>query len=310
MEQDGDGRAPGPDHQPGPDGGLSGPEMEDMDMSKWNLIIDVERCSNCRNCFLTVKDEYCGNDFPGYSRPQPNHGHRWLDIKKRERGSGSLMDVAYLPVTCNQCDQAPCLKAGGGVVRKRNDGIVIIDPDLAVGRQDLVKACPYGHIWWNEELRTPQKWSWDAHLLDQGWKAPRPAAGCGSSAFQAAKLSDEEMKARAEREGLEVLRPEWGLGPRVWYKNLYRFNRDFIAGSAAYHLADGREECAEGAVVRLVKDGRELASQEADYFGDFKFDGLEPESGPYVLDLSWKEYRISREATLDKSVYLGAIFFN
>ena len=39
--------------------------------SKWNLIIDVARCDNCRVCFLAVKDEYVGNDFPGYSAAQP-----------------------------------------------------------------------------------------------------------------------------------------------------------------------------------------------------------------------------------------------
>ncbi len=34
-------------------------------MSKWNLIVDVGRCDNCRLCFLAVKDEYIGNDHPG-----------------------------------------------------------------------------------------------------------------------------------------------------------------------------------------------------------------------------------------------------
>ena len=80
-------------------------------MSKWHLIIDVARCENCCNCFLAIKDEYCGNSFPGYSAEQPRHGHRWLDIKQTERGSGSLMDVAYLPITCNQCAEPSCLAA-------------------------------------------------------------------------------------------------------------------------------------------------------------------------------------------------------
>ena len=33
--------------------------------NKWNLIVDVALCDNCRLCFLAVKDEYVGNDFPG-----------------------------------------------------------------------------------------------------------------------------------------------------------------------------------------------------------------------------------------------------
>ncbi|MDR1297669.1 MAG: oxidoreductase, partial [Deltaproteobacteria bacterium] len=257
-------------------------------MDKWNLIIDVGRCTNCSNCFLTVKDEHCGNEFPGYSLPQPNHGHRWLDIKKRERGSGSLMDVAYLPVTCNQCDEAPCLAAGGGAVRKRPDGIVLIDPEAAKGRRDIVKSCPYGHVWWNEELDVPQKWSWDAHLLDQGWKAPRPAGACGSQAFNAVKISDEEMRKRALDEGLEVLRPELDTKPRVWYKNLHRFQRDFIAGSAAIRLPDGREDCLEGAKVELWQEDKLLAETRTDWFGDFKFDNLPPDSGSYAVKIGFE----------------------
>ena len=279
-------------------------------MSKWNLIIDVARCTNCHNCFLTIKDEYCGNHFPGYSLPQPQHGHRWLDIKKRERGSGSLMDVAYLPITCNQCDNAPCLKKSHGAITKRPDGLVMINPEAAAGKKELVEACPYGHIWWNEELNAPQKWAWDAHLLDQGWKRPRPVSVCGSQAFQAFKISDEEMRQKAQAEGLEVLQPELGTKPRVWYKNLYRFNRDFIAGSVAYHLPDGREDCAGQAKISLLKDGRVLSAQTADFFGDFKFDNLAAGSGVYTLEMSWGELKGVKEVELDKSLYLGAIYLN
>ena len=54
---------------------------------KWNMIVDIARCDNCRNCFLATKDEHIGNEFPGYSAPQPERGHSWVDIKRRERGS-------------------------------------------------------------------------------------------------------------------------------------------------------------------------------------------------------------------------------
>ena len=67
-----------------------------------------------------------------------------------------MIDVAYVPTMCNHCDNAPCVAKGGGAVTKRDDGIVIIDPVKAKGRKDLVETCPYGHIWWNEELQVPQ----------------------------------------------------------------------------------------------------------------------------------------------------------
>src|SRR5262245_61028230 len=113
-------------------------------MKKWNLVIDVAECTNCNNCTLATMDEYVANEWPGVSAPMPRLGHRWIDIKQKERGQAPMVDIAYVPTTCNHCDNAPCLKAGGadGAVRKRADGIVIIDPVKAKGRKDLVESCP------------------------------------------------------------------------------------------------------------------------------------------------------------------------
>ena len=32
-------------------------------MKKWNLIIDVDNCTNCNMCTLACKDEFVGNVF-------------------------------------------------------------------------------------------------------------------------------------------------------------------------------------------------------------------------------------------------------
>lgn len=247
-------------------------------MKKWNLVIDVAECHNCNNCFLAVKDEYTGNDFPGYCAPQPPHGHKWINILGRERGRAPMVDAAYVPTTCNHCDAAPCVAAGRGAVRKREDGIVLIDPEAAKGRRDLVSACPYGAIWWNEELSLPQAWPFDAHLLDRGWSAPRPVQSCPTGAMRALKVSDPEMAAMARQDGLETLNPELGTLPRVYYRNLHRYTKLFVGGTVLASRA-GVIDCLAGAAVRLVKDGSSIAATETDAFGDFKFDRLEPGSG-------------------------------
>ena len=63
-------------------------------MNKWNMIIDVAKCHDCNNCFLACKDEFVDNDWPPYSVSQPLHGHRWMDIMRKERGQFPLIDVA------------------------------------------------------------------------------------------------------------------------------------------------------------------------------------------------------------------------
>ncbi|CAM2857432.1 4Fe-4S dicluster domain-containing protein [Vibrio rarus] len=279
-------------------------------MSKWNLIVDVERCENCNNCFLADKDEYCGNDFPGYTAEQPRHGHRWIDIKRRERGSGSLIDVAYMPTMCNQCQDPTCVKmAQNGEIYQREDGIVIIDPIKAKGAKRLVKSCPYGHIWWNEELELPQKWFFDAHLLDSGWKEPRCVQSCATGALTSIKIDDDKMADKAKQENLEVLEPEHNTKPRIWYKNLYRFNSEHIAGSVVVNT-NGIVDCAEGATVTLYCDGTKVAEQTTDFFGDFKFDELAANSGSYQLEITFNEHAYKHTLELTQSINLGALLVN
>lgn len=277
-------------------------------MKKWNIIIDVERCHNCHNCFLTTKDEYVGNTFPGYSLPQPHHGVYWINILRRERSEGSQIEVAYMPTTCNQCDNAPCIKkAKNGAMYKRKDGIVMIDPEKSKGQKELVDACPYGHIWWNDELNVPQKWCMDAHLLDMGWKHPRPVQSCSVDAFTTVCIEDSEMAVLADVEGLEVLKPELGTKPRVYYRNLYKYTKEFIAGSVCCNTDKGLIDVVEGVKVDLYKNGALLQTQTTDFFGDFKFDKLLPNSRKYTVKVYAGGRTIEKEVDLKLSVTIEDI---
>jgi len=275
-------------------------------MKKWNMIIDVAECTNCNLCTLAAMDEYVGNEFPGYSAPMPKHGHKWIDILQKERGQLPAIDIAYVPTMCNHCDDAPCLKRGGDAVSKRADGIVIIDPVKAKGRRDLVESCPYGHIWWNEELSLPQAWTFDAHLIDQGWKQTRGQQSCPTGAMRAVCVEDDEMAQLARDEGLDVMKPELGTHPRVYYKNLWRYTTCFIAGSVSAK-AKGVVDCVEGAKVRLVKDGTVVAKTVTDNYGDFKFDRLAENSGAYVVEIVSGKTKKQVKAQLGASVTLGEI---
>jgi len=277
-------------------------------MKKWNLIIDIEKCEDCNNCFLSCKDEHVDNAFQGYTAPQVKHGHRWVNIMRKERGQFPQIDVAYMPVFCMHCDNAPCIKAAkDGAVYKRDDGIVIIDPVKAQGQKHLVDACPYGAIWWNEEHSLPQKCTLCAHLLDQGWKEPRCVQACPTGALHIVRAEDGEMQEIVKSETLEILHPEYHTKPRVFYKNLYRYTHYFIAGSVAVEK-DGISDCAQGAVVTLIKDS-EKRQAITDTFGDFKFDGLPENSGTYRVEITYEDRTMKTlEVGVDKSVSLGTVW--
>ncbi len=277
--------------------------------AKWNLIVDVAHCDNCRNCFLATKDEHIGNEFPGYAAPQPVHGHSWIDIRRQERGSYPIVDAHFMPVMCNHCDDAPCMKvAKDGAIRKRDDGIVIIDPEKAKGQKAIVDACPYGAVYWNEEKQLPQAWIFDAHLLDQGWKKTRAEQACPTGVFRSLKVEDDEMQRIRAKEELEVLLPELGSKPRVYYRNLHLMTACFVGGSVVSHV-NGVEECAAGATVVLKRAGSEVARTTTDTFGEFRIDRLDRNTGPYDLEVSsGSSARVAMQFELAAdSLYLGVI---
>jgi len=191
-------------------------------------------------------------------------------------------------------------------VQKRDDGIVIIDPVKAKGRRDLVGSCPYGHIWWNEELKLPQIWTFDAHLLDQGWQGTRGQQACPTGAMRVVKVEDDEMARITREEELEVLKPEAGTRPRVHYRNLWRYSKCFIGGSVSSE-SNGVIDCVEDASVRLLRGGAVVATTSTDNYGDFKFDRLDEESGTYAVEITAKGRSRTVEVTLGKSRSLGEI---
>ncbi|MCB2013378.1 MAG: 4Fe-4S dicluster domain-containing protein [Sphingobium sp.] len=274
-------------------------------MKKWNLIVDVEKCENCYNCFIATKDEHVGNDFPGYAAPQPEHGHEWVKLHTFERGEMPMADANFMPTMCNHCDEPACMKvAENGAVQKRADGIVIIDPVKAKGQKQIVDACPYGAIYWNDDLEIPQTWIFDAHLLDKGWTKPRVEQVCPTFAIESVKISDEEMAGRAQREELRVLKPELGTKPRIYYKNLHLTDSLFIGGT----VIDGKtDDCIDGAEIKLIKGGQEIAQTHSDCFGEFKFDGLPLQEADYQLEITHGGRSAKHECRVSSSAFLGLI---
>ena len=175
--------------------------------------------------------------------------------------------------------------AKNNAVTKRPDGIVLIDPDKSKGQRQIVDSCPYGAIWWNEEKDIPQHWNFDAHLIDEGWTAPRADKVCATEAIKAVKVEPSEMTKMIQEHGLEELAPEHGTKPRVWYKNLYRYRDCFIAGSVAAER-EGIVDCVEGATVSLKHNDHQVGTAETDIYGDFKFDQLPENGGDYIVEIT------------------------
>jgi tetrathionate reductase subunit B len=264
------------------------------------LIVDLTRCNGCYNCQLACKDEHVGNDWSPIAKPQPDTGQFWLKIRENARGAIPRVRVVYQPVMCQHCADAPCIAAcpvEGGIYR-RHDGAVIIHAEKCTGCRSCADACPYGAIYYNDDLQLAQKCTFCAHLLDQGWKEPRCVDACPTGAL----VFGDEAESRDLIHRSEILHPEYRTNPRVHYIGL---PKPFVAG-AVYdprmdEVVSDATLCLEDEVVGTVYTAA------SDAFGEFVIRNVP--HGTYTLTITAERFatRTLQGIEVDAEVDVGDI---
>jgi Fe-S-cluster-containing dehydrogenase component len=270
-------------------------------MKNYGMLIDIDKCTGCYNCFLACRDEHYGNEYPSISAAQPFKDHFWMQIIERERGKYPKVKVSFIPKPCMHCDDPPCAKVSvNQAVYKRPDGIVIIDPEKSKGQKEIVSACPHRVIFWNETTNIPQKCTLCAHLLDQGWKEPRCVEACPTGALAFVDLDDPKSEVTKLWGTGQALSPELELKPRVKYLAI---PKRFVAGAV---LLKDRDECAENAKVTLT-GRKKKQTVKTNNFGDFEFEGL-AEGEAFTVKVEYPGYAPQSFYVQTKTdVYLGDI---
>jgi Fe-S-cluster-containing dehydrogenase component len=240
-----------------------------MEVNKMKaFVIDLAKCNGCYCCQIACKDEHVGNDWTPYAKPQPDTGQFWLGITEMVRGQVPKVKVTYLPKMCHHCDDAPCVEGcTAHAIYKRDDGIVIVDPEKCVGCQMCQDNCPHSAIYFNESLNIAQKCTGCSHLLDneEEWEVPRCVDQCPTEAIRFGE--EEDLKELID--GSELLNPEAGTKSRVFYRNL---TRKFIGGTV-YDPVE--KEVIIGASCNLKdSESGDTFTTETDNYGDFWFNGL------------------------------------
>lgn len=260
------------------------------------FCIDVARCSGCYNCQFACKDEHCGNEWLPYAKEQPLTGQFWLKMEEHVCGTRPKVRIYYTPLMCNHCDDPACMKAAkGGAVYKREDGLVIIDPEKADGQKAIAEACPYGAIYWNEALNIPQKCTGCAHLLEEGLP-PRCVDNCRTGAL---RFGEEEEFADFIKDAV-VMQPESGCMPRVYYRNI---PGAFIAGC----VYDPVEEVTVRNALCTLRSGDQLLETRTDIFGDFWFKDLPSGSWSLKIEAEGFNTYCKNDISTENSVNLGDI---
>jgi len=100
------------------------------------LQINYQKCTGCRLCELVCAVVHDGKSNPARSR---------IKVMKWEA------EGLYIPMSCNQCQDAPCLNACPvkAIYRDEELGRVMVDQEICIGCRTCVAVCPFGAMSYN-----------------------------------------------------------------------------------------------------------------------------------------------------------------
>ncbi len=222
--------------------------LEVIPGAKFGMVLDLGKCIGCRRCMYACKLE---NNVPDTISPpyimvfetQSATGVSGYYDPTKMPGKGTTMmytklrkDKWYMPVQCNHCDNAPCVKVcPTGASYTAPDGIAMIDYKKCIGCRYCMTACPYQarrFNWWEPEIpperRNPlvpmreegvvEKCTFCVHRTRRG-RTTRCVEACPNKARIFGNFNDPDSKVSKliASERNFRLKEELNTSPRIWY---------------------------------------------------------------------------------------------
>ena len=154
-------------------------------MTKYAIVTDLDRCVGCLACSAackTVNNVPIGQFWNKTLRIGPNpkvEGGQWPDI-----------ELYYLTVSCQHCDNPECVKVcPTGASHKLADGTVQVDKLKCIGCQFCALACPYNVRYLNEAEKVIEKCTLCEQIISSGG-TPQCCTQCGGRARIFGDLDD------------------------------------------------------------------------------------------------------------------------
>lgn len=203
---------------------------------RYAMAIDLKRCVGCHTCSVSCK---IANNLPNeiwYNRILTVGG----DTMDTAAGTFPNNKLEFLPVNCQHCENPACVKACpvGATYKRKEDGIVIQEPDKCIGCRYCMVACPYSGVRqfnWKEpeyyvdfpvgdadtvqnQYNTVSKCNFCVHRLAEG-KKPACMELCIGRARYFGDIDDPESEVSKAIEGRKYfhLLEEKGTKPSVYY---------------------------------------------------------------------------------------------
>jgi len=144
------------------------------------FYLDISRCTSCYACVVACKAHHAIHEENVF----------WRRVMTLETGTYPNVRLGNFSLSCMHCSTPACKEVcpTKAISKRREDGLVLVDPSLCIGCKMCLTACPFGVPQYGKDGKM-QKCNFCAERLDKG-EQPACMNVCPTRAIHAGPMDE------------------------------------------------------------------------------------------------------------------------